>query len=229
MITIEKNNLIFDLGFHKGEDTEYYLSKGYKVVAVEANKELYQKGIKRFQNDISKNYLTLINKAIYYSSDKEISFYINKNKSAWGSIKKELAEQDNSKSEIQYIKTIAFYDLCTLYGIPHYCKVDIESADVCVAEQLSVCKPEYVSFELSRTYYLDIFYHLKRSGYTKFQLRNQFYNKDESSGDFAEYLPEDKWFDVDETLRNYIKFNELRNIDYRNLSFGWMDIHAKLS
>jgi FkbM family methyltransferase len=227
MITIEKNNLIFDLGFHKGEDTEYYLSKGYKVVAVEANKELYQKGIKRFQNDISKNYLTLINKAIYGADNCILSFYINENNSTWGSIKKELAEQDSSQSKEQEIETITYKTLCKTFGVPYYCKVDIESADLFVATELPLFQPEYVSFELSRTYYLDIFYHLKNSGYTKFQLRNQFYNKDESSGEFGEFLPEDKWFDVDETLRNYIKFNELRNIDYRNLSFGWMDIHAK--
>jgi len=227
MITVERNNLIFDLGFHKGEDTEYYLSKGFQVIAVEANKELFDQGSKRFQNAISKNQLILINKAIYYESDRTIQFYVNKNKSVWGSIKKELAEQDKSESEIQYIKTISFYDLCSLYDVPYYCKVDVEGADICVAEHLSVYKPEHVSFELSRTYYLDIFYHLKSAGYKKFQLRNQFYNKDESSGEFAEYLPEDKWFDLDETLRNYIKFNELRSIDYRNLSFGWMDIHAK--
>jgi FkbM family methyltransferase len=227
MITIEKNNLIFDLGFHKGEDTEYYLSKGYKVVAVEANKELYQKGIKRFQNDISKNYLTLINKAIYGADNCILSFYINENNSTWGSIKKELAEQDSSQSKEQEIETITYKTLCKTFGVPYYFKVDIESADLFVATELPLFQPEYVSFELSRTYYLDIFYHLKRSGYTKFQLRNQFYNKDESSGEFGEFLPEDKWFDLDETLRNYIKFNELRNIDYRNLSFGWMDVHAK--
>lgn len=28
--------LIFDIGFHKGEDTRYYLYKGYNVVAVDA-------------------------------------------------------------------------------------------------------------------------------------------------------------------------------------------------
>jgi len=227
MITVERNNLIFDLGFHKGEDTEYYLSKGFKVVAVEANKELYQKGLKRFQNDISKNYLILINKAIYGADNCILSFYINEKNSTWGSIKKELAEQDSSQSKEQEIETITYKTLCKTYGVPYYCKVDIESADLFVATELPLFQSEYVSFELSRTYYLDIFYHLKRSGYTKFQLRNQFYNKDESSGEFAEYLPEDKWFDLDETLRNYIKFNELRSIDYRNLSFGWMDIHAK--
>ena len=30
--------LIFDVGMHKGEDTEFYLSRGHEVVGVEANR-----------------------------------------------------------------------------------------------------------------------------------------------------------------------------------------------
>ena len=33
-------NLIFDLGMHRGEDTELYLKKGFRVVAVDADAEL---------------------------------------------------------------------------------------------------------------------------------------------------------------------------------------------
>ena len=32
--------LIYDIGFHKGEDTLFYLLKGYNVVAVDADIEL---------------------------------------------------------------------------------------------------------------------------------------------------------------------------------------------
>ena len=33
-------NLIFDIGFHKGEDTLFYLLKGYRVIAVDADPDL---------------------------------------------------------------------------------------------------------------------------------------------------------------------------------------------
>ena len=33
-------NLIYDVGLHLGEDTEYYLKKGFRVIAFEANPEL---------------------------------------------------------------------------------------------------------------------------------------------------------------------------------------------
>jgi len=33
-------DLIFDIGSHKGEDTDFYLKKAFKVVAFEANPKL---------------------------------------------------------------------------------------------------------------------------------------------------------------------------------------------
>jgi len=35
-----KNNLIFDVGMHKGEDTDFYIKKGFDVIGFEANPEL---------------------------------------------------------------------------------------------------------------------------------------------------------------------------------------------
>ena len=35
------DDLIFDVGFHKGEDTEFYLKKGFPVVAADANPAVF--------------------------------------------------------------------------------------------------------------------------------------------------------------------------------------------
>ena len=35
-------DLIYDVGMHNGADTAFYLAKGFRVVAVEANPELVQ-------------------------------------------------------------------------------------------------------------------------------------------------------------------------------------------
>ncbi len=37
MDTLTKPDLVFDVGAHKGEDSDFYLNLGYRVVAVEAN------------------------------------------------------------------------------------------------------------------------------------------------------------------------------------------------
>lgn len=39
-VTDLKPNLIYDVGLHRGEDTDFYLKKGFHVVALEANPEL---------------------------------------------------------------------------------------------------------------------------------------------------------------------------------------------
>ena len=41
--------LIYDIGFHKGEDTLFYLLKGYNVVAVDADIELIEEGKSSFK------------------------------------------------------------------------------------------------------------------------------------------------------------------------------------
>jgi FkbM family methyltransferase len=35
-----EKTLIYDVGAHKGEDTKFYLAKGFSVVAIEASPEL---------------------------------------------------------------------------------------------------------------------------------------------------------------------------------------------
>ena len=61
-----EKNLIFDIGFHKGEDTKYYLEKGYKVVAVEANPILTDYGKIKFKKYIEP--LPLIFQRVYFRS-----------------------------------------------------------------------------------------------------------------------------------------------------------------
>lgn len=221
------DKLIFDLGFCDGKDTENYISKGFKVMAVEANIELYDIGLRRFKDEISEGNLILLNKAIYCVSNTKTDFYINYSVPEWGSIKKEIAEQDKTKSIKHSVETITFAELCKEYEVPHYCKVDIESADIFVAIDLCFYQPQFISFELNQKDYFEFFYRLKNYGYSKFQLVNQGNCKPfGSSGEFGEYLQKDKWIDFDEALSRYIKFKELRNLDRKNLSFGWLDLHA---
>jgi hypothetical protein len=41
-------NLIYDIGMHNGDDTAYYLSRGFNVLAVEANPKLAATATERF-------------------------------------------------------------------------------------------------------------------------------------------------------------------------------------
>ena len=53
--------MVFDVGMHRGEDTELYLSKGFRVVAFEANPNLVKKviGLNVFQTAVFIFYISL--------------------------------------------------------------------------------------------------------------------------------------------------------------------------
>lgn len=247
---MKKTKLIFDLGFHNGDDSDFYLKKGFKVVALEANPELVRNGAKKFRNHIGKKNLILINKAVSDNKGRQ-NFYIHPNKSDWSSCDKKLAESDGSKSKIVSVESISLGDLCKEFGTPYYVKVDVEGCDLIVAKQLFSLsdKPQYVSFETSRRDYAGIFSWLYVSGYKKFQLVNQSNNLNRkkkttqkavegkkidykfsrySSGFFGKDLPKNKWLSFDEALTRYIKYKELKIIDNQELALGWLDVHASL-
>ncbi len=59
-----QKDLIYDVGFHHGEDTEFYLAKGFKVVAIEAHPGLYRAGLEKFADHIESGRLVLLNLAV---------------------------------------------------------------------------------------------------------------------------------------------------------------------
>lgn len=245
-----KTNLIFDLGFYNGDDSDFYLKKGFNVVALEANPELVKEGIKRFKRDIDKKNLILINKAVSNNIGMQ-NFYIHPNKPDWSSCDKRLAESDGSQAKVVSIETVSLNGLCRDFGVPLYVKVDVEGCDTIVAEQLYSLenKPQYISFEISKRDYAGIFSWLYASGYKKFQLVNQLNNIDRkreetqtlvegreidyqftqySSGFFGKDLLQDKWLSYDEALSRYVKYRELKLLDNQELALGWLDVHASL-
>jgi predicted RNA methylase len=43
---------IYDIGMHSGRDTGFYLKKGFKVVAIEADPKHVQNGKEKFKSEI---------------------------------------------------------------------------------------------------------------------------------------------------------------------------------
>ncbi len=244
-----EENLIFDLGLHNGDDTDYYLTKGFNVVSVEADPELVEIATERFDQYIYTGQLVLINQAIS-NSVGNIEFFIHPIKKDWSSCYRELAESDGNASNKIEIPSTTILELCKEYGVPRYIKVDVEGCDLMVAEQLYKMdvKPKFVSFETSKKDYAGIFSWLYVSGYSKFQLVNQALNMERemphksseggrvdykfskySSGFFGEDLPDEKWLSYDEALSRYQKYKELKMLDNKELGLGWLDVHARLA
>ena len=64
MTEIPNLDLIFDVGTHKGQDSDFYLKLGYRVVAVEANPALADELRHRFREAIADGRLILVDKAV---------------------------------------------------------------------------------------------------------------------------------------------------------------------
>lgn len=175
-----RQDLIFDVGMHRGEDTEFYLKKGFQVVGVEANESLCCLVADRLADDVSNGRLQIVNKAI---SDKEgaVSFYINRKRSIWGTLQREWAERNGrlgAPSEEVVVEGMRPERLFKQFGVPYYLKIDIEGMDFACLESLTRIseRPAYVSLESTKTSWSDLireFDLLESLGYVRFKIVNQ--------------------------------------------------------
>ena len=141
-----KHALIFDIGMHRGEDTAYYLSKGYSVVAVDADPKLVESAKQKFSNAVKANQLRLENLAVA-EHPGEIDFYISKN-TIWNSINHDVADRLDFYQEKISIPADTLNNLFKKHGVPLYCKIDIEGYDIIAIKGLSKdLLPEYISVE----------------------------------------------------------------------------------
>jgi FkbM family methyltransferase len=174
-----QTDLIYDVGFHHGEDTEFYLNKGFKVVAIEAHPALYQAGREKFAPYIESGRLILLNVAIADTSGP-ISFFESDN-DVWGSIRRDAARRNERLGagwrEIT-VEGRRFGEILRQHGVPYYLKVDIEGADLLCLKALAEFseRPRYVSIEAEVDVLSGIRHEitvLSELGYSRFKIVRQ--------------------------------------------------------
>jgi FkbM family methyltransferase len=148
-----QSDLIFDVGLHRGEDTDFYLKKGFRVAAFEADPALVAHCKVRFRDAISGGRLQIVEGAIApETAGERLAFYKNLQKSVWGTIDASWAER-NAKIGARSVKVeVVRVDVVEAFrtiGVPFYLKVDIEGADHLVLDGLHRLKdrPRYISIE----------------------------------------------------------------------------------
>lgn len=233
---------IVDLGLHLGQDTAFYLKKGFNVVAVEANPALAGAARRRFRKFIAKGRLVIINKGIARNSG-ELTFYVNKTNSSWSSFVKEIGARGGEFETVK-VETITLPSLLSEYGMPYYLKVDIEGYDEIAVASLADfrVRPKFVSLENGYPRALKLLVSL---GYDRFKFINQaevmrqtlpFPPREgrfalhrfeyESSGAFGDEAP-GGWLDESQALSVIEAFWATPNFDAA--VHGWCDLHARLS
>jgi FkbM family methyltransferase len=171
--------LIYDVGAHVGEDTEFYLKKGFKVVAVEANPVLAENLRKKFKSNIADGSLVVVSSAIAETAG-EVNFYTNE-RSEWGTVRPGFVERNShmgSPSKSITVRAVSFPEVLREHGVPYYLKIDIEGADLICLEGLkqNAEKPRFVSIESEKRTWRALLYEFKllqTLGYSKFKIVDQ--------------------------------------------------------
>lgn len=233
--------LIFDIGFHIGQDTDYYLKKGYWVVAIDANPLLIEEGKKKFAEYVEAGRLVLMNIGIGERSET-LPFYVNRTLSEWSSFDTQIG---TSRGEYYVIDVplVSLRSILEKYGTPYYVKIDIEGHDLMAVKSLRdlTDKPQYISIENGQAHMIEELY---SQGYRKFKFINQAKIQETvltppakegkfvdyqfpfgSSGPFGEEA-EGAWLSREEVLK---LSNAYWGISNRNANIhGWYDLHASL-
>jgi FkbM family methyltransferase len=148
-------DLIFDIGLHLGEDAEFYLRKGFRVVGVEADPAHCAAVAERLADHVASRRLVIVNAAIAQERGR-ISFYRNLDNSIWGTAEPDwVARNTRFGTRVERIEVDAarMEDIIAAHGMPYYMKIDIEGRDLLCLEALRAFaqRPKYLSIEASKT------------------------------------------------------------------------------
>ena len=241
--------LVYDVGFHIGQDTAFYLQKGFRVVAIEADPELVRRGRLRFATEIARGQLQLLNCGVTEEAGPEpLTFHVNTVLSEWSSFDPAVAGRAGHPLRPTAVPCATLASIVHQYGEAVYVKIDIEGNDLPALRSLLSCEhpPRYLSVENGHMGMLEL---LTEAGYTAFKYVQQRdvprqrpprpprhgryvkpYFPMGSSGLFGEEAPGD-WLDAT-AVRKLIAAvwnpdGPQKNPGHIDERDGWFDLHAQ--
>lgn len=227
-----RDGVIYDFGMNNGDDVEYYLLKGHKVVGVEANPDLCVEVERRFARAIADGRLIVLNCALSTGETGLVDFYLHKDHHVLSQLGKpdEAAIPDFRRIQVEARNPV---DIIREHGEPRYIKIDLEGFDVQVLRALFAAgiHPPEISAE---SHSIDVFSCLVEAGYRAFTLvegwsvsrlygdapiktpegSRRFSFKEHSAGPFGEDIG-GEWQDADAFFQTLAA-----------AGLGWKDVHA---
>jgi len=176
--------LIYDVGANDGADTAYYLRRGYRVIAIEADPSLAKKLRERRSMEIAAGRLMVLNIAVTEKDREQVTFYLSRDDSK-SSLIKEMSERDGVNIDSVEVTGRSLGSLFDEFGVPFYCKMDIEGYDAKAIAGLTGYKgrPPHISCEstgksIGKVYpdndgLYQVLDALVSAGYTRFKLVDQ--------------------------------------------------------
>jgi hypothetical protein len=215
---------------HRGQDTDYYLKRGFRVVGFEANPDNAAFCRERFAAAIDSDRLVIVEGAIAENFPKngngsKIRFFRNSESSFWGSTAEDWAcrnEVMGTRNETIEVEAVDFRRALEKYGVPFYLKADIVGSEtICLRALLGFKeRPAFVSIRSEKVIFRKLeeeFELFERLGYDRFQAVQQDVNnfqavfddvvhtfEEGASGVFGDDLPEN-WKTREQILKEYRK------------------------
>jgi FkbM family methyltransferase len=235
-----EERVIFDIGMSEGNDTAFYLRKGFRVVGVEADPLVCQASARRFAEAIIQDSLTIVNRAAADSDSEKMIFWRDNKFQGHSSLINAHLSDD---VEPILVETISYPALCEIYGMPYYVKIDIEGGEPPFLRSMSGVseRPQFISAECRNLQPIEVIHDL---GYRYFKLVNQVklpeftlphppregryaerpVHWEHWSGPFGRELPGERWFSYAEIRKLWLQLHELWKLE--TLIVGWFDCHA---
>ena len=165
------HGLIFDLGVSEGNDTAFYLAKGFRVVAVEADPWMVARLRQRFAAEIVSGDLKLLPFAASDTFGDVIAFHVHKNLQGTSGVSINPDLDPSDYLEAQQVLTIDWATLLA-QGMPRYVKIDIENNELAFLAGMARTGivPEFISVEAHSVKPVERLFEL---GYRRFKLVDQ--------------------------------------------------------
>ena len=226
--------LVYDLGMNNGDDTKYYLKKGCRVVAIEANSDLCDQVRRELKSDVDAGRLTILNVAVT-DDERMMEFHID----TLNDVRSSLTAIEGRETRLVHVQGRKISSLIMEYGTPDFMKIDVEHVDELILRDMieNNIKPSLISCEAHR---FEIILLLWQLGYEQFRLvngrtvhieyRGQLIRcvdgsaskhtfPRHSAGPFGEDLPLE-WVNVRHACAEWIHRKAL-------FGGGWYDVHAR--
>jgi len=209
-----KNCLCFDVGANIGRKTEKFLTLGAKVVCVEP--QLHCVSILNNKFNSNEN-VKIVNAALGEREDV-LEIFISKSDTV-SSMSKEFIEKTSQErfrgifwDRTEKINVTTLDNLISTYGLPDYCKIDVEGYEVEVLKGLSN-KINLISIEFTPELKEKTFECMRILG----NIAEYEYNYSEGESDVFSFT---EWVSSDNMIEHLRKNNDFK------ISFG--DLYAKL-
>jgi len=136
---------VFDVGMGDGIDVDFYLKKGFHVIAVEPNPTAIAEAARRYSANLADGTLTLLNMAVSTERNR-YPFYVNTAVPGWSSVKHEIAARGHGIVELE-VPVAPLSDMLQASGGAYYVKCSTEGFDNIALSSLNASRerPKYLS------------------------------------------------------------------------------------